>query len=211
MMDPEGIGGGGFILTDPIVFGGVYSGTSGVEPLNNAPEVVDDLTAADPGVATNIDVLANDSDADGDPLTIIACSDPATGSTAIDTKGTADVDDDEITYTANPRFSDTDSFTYTIDDGNGGGATGTVNPVTSATLTLTALVNASGDCTNTAAITGLDVAEPDATNNQASVSIFPETPPADVKSTPIMTPMGILVLSALLTLLGAIALHRRNS
>ncbi len=68
---------------------------------------------------TLIAVLANDSDPDGDALTITAVSTPAHGSATIGAGG--------ITYTPAPGYAGADSFTYTISDGRGGTATATVS------------------------------------------------------------------------------------
>src|SRR5690606_20189388 len=65
-----------------------------------------------------IDVLANDFDPEGDPLTIISVGTPATG--------TAVIAGNEILYTAGSTFPGNDAFTYTISDGNGGTASATV-------------------------------------------------------------------------------------
>lgn len=66
-----------------------------------------------------LDVLVNDSDADGDVLQIISTSSPASGSVAIR--------DGMISYTPVYGFVGYDSFTYTVSDGFGGLATSTVN------------------------------------------------------------------------------------
>jgi uncharacterized delta-60 repeat protein len=55
-------------------------------------------------------VLANDTDADGDPLTAALVSGPTHGSLAFHTDGT-------FTYTPAPNFAGTDSFTYKANDG----------------------------------------------------------------------------------------------
>jgi hypothetical protein len=89
-----------------------------VNPVNDPPEAVDD-TAALSGAVITIDVLANDSDPDGDPLIIAAVTQGAKGTVAI-TGGV------ELTYTPNADFTGTDSFTYTISDGNSGVDSATV-------------------------------------------------------------------------------------
>ncbi|MBE9064303.1 DVUA0089 family protein [cf. Phormidesmis sp. LEGE 11477] len=66
-------------------------------------------------------VLANDSDADGDDLTVAIADTP--------TNGTVDLSaDGSFTYTPTDGFStgEQDSFTYTVSDGNGGSDTGSV-------------------------------------------------------------------------------------
>lgn len=92
-------------------------------PLNNSPVALDDLsettTACHPLV---IDVLANDSDPDGDSLTITGASAATNGIVVVIT----DVDGQKLEYRPNTGFAGTDTFTYTVDDGNGESATATV-------------------------------------------------------------------------------------
>jgi hypothetical protein len=90
-----------------------------VLPLNQPPDAQDDADAGAPGTPVRILVLANDSDPDGDPITISGASQPANGTRTINADGT-------ITYTSSPSFVGTDSFTYTISDGRGGSDTATV-------------------------------------------------------------------------------------
>src|SRR5205085_2085364 len=75
-------------------------------------------TAEDTTVA--IAVLTNDSDPEGDTLTVSGVSTPAHGSATANADGT-------ITYTPALNYNGADSFTYTISDGHGGTATGTVD------------------------------------------------------------------------------------
>ncbi|MEO7934720.1 MAG: Ig-like domain-containing protein, partial [Dokdonella sp.] len=89
------------------------------EYVNVGPNAVDDAITVDfNAFATLIDVLANDSDPENDPLTITAVSTPAHGSAVITAGG--------ITYMPMAGYSGNDSFTYTIIDGRGGSATATV-------------------------------------------------------------------------------------
>jgi uncharacterized repeat protein (TIGR01451 family) len=87
--------------------------------LNRAPVADDDSAATDEDNAVTVNVLANDSDEDGDTLTVTAVSNPA--------NGTATTDGTSVTYTPDTDFNGTDSFTYTANDGNGGTDTATVN------------------------------------------------------------------------------------
>ncbi len=75
------------------------------------PDVVTTTLNAPP---ISIDVLANDSDPNGDPLTIFTVSGAANGFVTID--GT------NILYSPVISFVGTDSFTYGISDGQGGSA-----------------------------------------------------------------------------------------
>ncbi len=88
---------------------------------NDDPIATDDsATLAEDSGANAIDVLANDTAAPGtgDTLTVTAASDPANGSTSFTATG--------ISYTPDSNFFGTDTFTYTISDGNGGSDTATV-------------------------------------------------------------------------------------
>ena len=89
---------------------------------NNPPDAVDDTaTVAEDSGANAINVLANDTDADGNTLTITGVTQGANGSVAITGGGTG------LTYTPNANYFGPDSFTYTISDGNGGTDTATVS------------------------------------------------------------------------------------
>ena len=57
-----------------------------------------------------IDVLANDTDVDGDTLTVTAVTAAGNGTVTLDRRGT-------VTYTPDADFIGTDSFTYTVSDG----------------------------------------------------------------------------------------------
>ena len=91
-----------------------------VEAVNDAPVAADDSATATSGVATVINVLGNDTDVDGDGLIISTVGMPGNGTAVSNGDGT-------ITYTPTAGFSGNDSFTYTIDDQNGGTDTATVN------------------------------------------------------------------------------------
>jgi hypothetical protein len=75
------------------------------------PPVAVDDSASTHSAAVTLAVLANDSDPDGDKLTVTAVG------TCLD--GT-------VTYTANPGTSGIDEFTYTISDGHGNTSLATV-------------------------------------------------------------------------------------
>ncbi len=70
------------------------------DAVNTPPVAADDSAATPAGTPVAIDVLANDSDADGDTLTVTSVSDPANGTAVIDDNGTPDdPTDDRIVYT----------------------------------------------------------------------------------------------------------------
>ena len=91
-------------------------------PVNDAPDAEDDITVIDEGTSVDIDVLANDEDADNDPLTITSYDQPTNGTVTDGPGGT-------LTYTPNTDFTGTDTFEYTISDGNGATDTATVTVV----------------------------------------------------------------------------------
>ncbi len=102
--------------------------------LNTAPVAVDDTATTNENTAVNINILANDSDINGDPLQLSLVSTPANGTAVVNNNNTPDnFADDFIIYTPNPNYNGSDSFTYTISDGKGGTDTASVslivNPV----------------------------------------------------------------------------------
>lgn len=93
---------------------------------NVAPVAVADSAFTVTGVPVVIAVLANDTDPNGDAVTITKAGDPPHGTAAINENGT-------ITYTPDAGYNGKDSFSYTIADGRGGSATQAVSVSTSAT------------------------------------------------------------------------------
>jgi lysophospholipase L1-like esterase len=94
-----------------------------VNPINDAPVAVGDSFATvvnEPLTIPVADVLLNDSDVDGDSLTVTAVSAGTNGAATLNP-------DDTISFTPNPDFIGTGSFTYTIDDGSGGTDIATVD------------------------------------------------------------------------------------
>ena len=93
--------------------------TLDVGAVNDAPVAQDDsFSLSEDGALTGENVLADngsgaDSDIDGDTLTVSLVSDVTNGSLTLNPEGTFD-------YTPDADFSGTDSFTYAVDDGNGG-------------------------------------------------------------------------------------------
>jgi hypothetical protein len=83
------------------------------------PIVADDSASTTAGMPVTINVLANDSDPDGEALTVAAVTQPADGTAAINADST-------ITYAPRAGFTGTDQFHYTASDGRGATATATV-------------------------------------------------------------------------------------
>ena len=95
---------------DPAHTGTTTVSYSIAPPPNAAPVAVDDSVVLVDKSAIGIDVRANDSDPDADPLTVIEVTQGAQGSVEIGADG-------RVLYTPDKRFKGTDSFGYTITDG----------------------------------------------------------------------------------------------
>ncbi len=94
-----------------------------VAPINDAPVAVDDLASTPINTTTTIAVLSNDSDVDGNPLSVTAASvDPAFGTVTVNPNGT-------LAFNPANNVSGPVVISYTISDGQGGvaSATATVN------------------------------------------------------------------------------------
>ncbi|MDG1114331.1 MAG: Ig-like domain-containing protein, partial [Pseudomonadales bacterium] len=92
-----------------------------VEAVNDAPVAVDDVVLAQEDVPLeNINVLGNDSDSDGNPLTVTSAVSAAGGVVTINADGT-------LSYQAPANFTGADTINYTIADGAGGSSTAVVN------------------------------------------------------------------------------------
>jgi hypothetical protein len=87
--------------------------------VNGLPVAVNDSYPVQQNSVNNtLNVLANDSDPDGDPLNIIATSTPLHGS--------ASISGSNLLYTPAAGYYGSDSFTYTISDGRGATSTASV-------------------------------------------------------------------------------------
>ena len=102
-----------------------------VTKVNLGPTAVNDSVVVDEDTEdTLLDVLANDTDPEGDALTIIAVGTPQ--------HGTATTDGTTVSYTPAPDYYGLDTFTYTISDG-------TVTAVGAVTVQVLDVPDLSGD------------------------------------------------------------------
>ncbi|WP_141347420.1 Ig-like domain-containing protein, partial [Vibrio inusitatus] len=85
--------------------------TVAVAPQNDGPVAVDDSVATDEDTPVTIDVLANDTDIDGDKLTITEASVPAD-------QGTVEIVDGKLVFTPAKDFNGDATISYTITDGD---------------------------------------------------------------------------------------------
>jgi CshA-type fibril repeat protein/VCBS repeat-containing protein len=104
--------------------GGTDTGTVtiDVQPTNDGPDAVNDVLTGEedtPLVINPAELLGNDTDPDGDTLTITSVSNPTNGTVTLNNDGT-------ITFTPDADYNGEATFEYTITDGNGGEDTATV-------------------------------------------------------------------------------------
>jgi subtilisin family serine protease len=126
--DPIGVGatpGVGWWIDDVTVTG---TALACPPPPNLTPIARDDTATTNKNTAVTVNVLANDSDPDGDTMTTAVTEQPANGTATRN-------GDNTVTYTPNTSFVGTDTFRYSASDGKGG--------VSVATVTVT-VVDASG-------------------------------------------------------------------
>lgn len=83
------------------------------------PVTIDDVLSVDEDSTAAVDVLANDSDPDGDALDVIGASGAAHGSVEVNA-------DNTVSYTPDANYNGPDSFDYTVFDDHGGTASASV-------------------------------------------------------------------------------------
>ena len=139
-------------------FGGTADATVTIT-VNGAPIAADDTATAAPDAAVDVTVLGNDTDPDGDTLTVAITSAPTHGSVVVRADGT-------VTYTPAAGWAGVDTFTYRAVDGRGLQDTATVT-VTTANAAPVANPDAAGTATNTP-VSGVDVLGNDTDSNVAA-------------------------------------------
>ncbi len=107
-----------FIVNDGKKDSAVATVTVTINPVNDAPVAVSDTVVTEEDKAVTVSVLANDTDVDGDTL-ILQTVTP-------DSHGAVTINGDQAVYTPLANYNGDAGFTYTISDGNGGTASGTV-------------------------------------------------------------------------------------
>ncbi|SDK52403.1 type I secretion C-terminal target domain (VC_A0849 subclass), partial [Pseudomonas delhiensis] len=113
-------GTGSFTYTVSDGHGGTSTATVtvGINAVNDAPVAKADSASTQEDKPVTLNVLANDSDVDGDTLSVTSAS-ASNGSVTVNADGT-------LTYTPKANFSGSDTISYTISDGHGGTASSTV-------------------------------------------------------------------------------------
>ncbi|HAS6871903.1 TPA: tandem-95 repeat protein, partial [Vibrio parahaemolyticus] len=132
-----------------VTSGGVSESTTvsvDVTPVNDAPVAKDDIATTQENTAVTIDVLPNDSDVDGDKLSIESASVPKE-------QGTVEVVDGKLVFTPAENFNGDAEITYTVTDGqltDEAKVTVTVNPVNDApTIKVDAVESITEDAVST--------------------------------------------------------------
>ena len=99
--------------------GGTDTATVTITVNNLLPVANDDLATVNTGNTLTVSVLSNDTDPDGGMLTVISITEASNGIASINADGS-------VQYIPNAGFLGTDSFNYTISDGDGGQSTAVV-------------------------------------------------------------------------------------
>lgn len=101
--------------------GGNESGEAKVTiDVNGLPSARNDSDSINEADTTTIDVVSNDTDPEGQSLSVSSVSSPSNGQATNNNDGT-------ITYSHDGSETSSDSFTYTVSDGNGGTDQATVS------------------------------------------------------------------------------------
>ncbi|MGL1258693.1 tandem-95 repeat protein, partial [Vibrio parahaemolyticus] len=140
-----------------------------VTPVNDAPVAKDDTAITDEDTPVTIDVLPNDSDVDGDKLSIQSASVPKE-------QGTVEVVDGKLVFTPTENFNGDAEITYTVTDGqlaDEAKVTVTVNPVNNApTIKVEAVESITEDAVKTDTVVAtLTVRDTDTPEDQLAVSL----------------------------------------
>jgi hypothetical protein len=91
-----------------------------VTAVNDNPVAVDDSLTTNEDTAGSVNVLTNDTDVESNPLSVTGFTQAAHGAVNCTPAGSC-------TYTPFTNYHGPDQFTYTVGDGNGGSAVGTVH------------------------------------------------------------------------------------
>ena len=131
--------------------------------------VNDSATVVEDSGATAIDVLANDTDIDGGPMSVGSVTQPANGAVVITGGGTG------LTYAPAANFCGPDSFTYTLN----GGSTATVSVTVTCVDDPPVAVNDSATVVEDSGATAIDVLANDTDIDGGPMSVGSVTQPAN--------------------------------
>ncbi|WP_248376986.1 tandem-95 repeat protein [Vibrio parahaemolyticus] len=140
-----------------------------VTPVNDSPVAVDDTVSTQEDTVVTIDVLPNDSDVDGDKLSIQSASVP-------EAQGKVEIVEGKLVFTPAENFNGDAEITYTVTDGqltDEAKVTVTVNPVNDApTIKVDAVESITEDAVSTDTVVAtLTVRDTDTSEDQLTVSL----------------------------------------
>ncbi|EJO2025051.1 tandem-95 repeat protein [Vibrio parahaemolyticus] len=155
-----------------VTSGGVSESTTvsvDVTPVNDAPVAKNDISTTQEDTAVTIDVLSNDTDVDGDKLSIQSATVP-------EAQGKVEIVDGKLVFTPAENFNGQAEITYTVTDGqltDEAKVTVTVNPVNDApTIKVDAVESITEDAVSTDTVVAtLEVADTDTPEDQLTVSL----------------------------------------
>ncbi|NKJ66645.1 tandem-95 repeat protein, partial [Vibrio chemaguriensis] len=155
-----------------VTSGGVSESTTvnvDVTPVNDAPVAKDDTAVTDEDTPVTIDVLPNDTDVDGDTLSIQSASVP-------EAQGKVEIVDGKLVFTPAENFHGDAEITYTVTDGSltdQAKVTVTVNPVNDApTIKVDAVESITEDAVSTDTVVAtLTVRDTDTPEDQLTISL----------------------------------------
>ncbi|MBM5095640.1 tandem-95 repeat protein [Vibrio parahaemolyticus] len=155
-----------------VTSGGVSESTTvevNVTPVNDAPVAKNDISTTQEDTAVTIDVLSNDTDVDGDKLSIQSATVP-------EAQGKVEIVDGKLVFTPAENFNGQAEITYTVTDGqltDEAKVTVTVNPVNDApTIKVDAVESITEDAVNTDTVVAtLTVRDTDTPEDQLTVSL----------------------------------------
>ncbi|WP_281517031.1 tandem-95 repeat protein, partial [Vibrio parahaemolyticus] len=155
-----------------VTSGGVSESTTvsvDVTPVNDAPVAKDDIATTQEDTAVTIDVLSNDTDVDGDKLSIQSATVP-------EAQGKVEIVDGKLVFTPAENFNGQAEITYTVTDGqltDEAKVTVTVNPVNDApTIKVDAVESITEDAVSIDTVVAtLTVRDTDTSEDQLTVSL----------------------------------------
>ncbi|MBM4992034.1 tandem-95 repeat protein, partial [Vibrio parahaemolyticus] len=155
-----------------VTSGGVSESTTvsvDVTPVNDAPVAKDDIATTQEDTAVTIDVLSNDTDVDGDKLSIQSATVP-------EAQGKVEIVDGKLVFTPAENFNGQAEITYTVTDGqltDEAKVSVTVNPVNDApTIKVDAVESITENAVSTDTVVAtLTVRDTDTSEDQLTVSL----------------------------------------
>jgi uncharacterized repeat protein (TIGR01451 family) len=161
-------------------FGGTNSALITVSVTNRPPVAVNDTVTTIPNFTVTINPRANDSDPDGDPLTVVSVT--TTNGVASIVGGT------NVLFTPSTNFTGTVTLGYTITDGHGGTNSASIIVTVSTAPQADVVVLLTGPTSN--------ITQGNAINYTNTVINFGPSPATNVVLTDLLLPTNVTFVSA---------------